>query len=93
MGVSGQLYHLPVPSGTDSEPIAVDVDLRDGPTSDMWNTSATTSAGKVVGNGTEPIDVELHGLKLMAGSPIFSWASIVTDLKGSATSKTRYANF
>ena len=48
MGVSGQLYHLPLPSG---EPTVTDVDLRDGPAIDMGNTSATTFAGRVVGDG------------------------------------------
>lgn len=94
MGVSGQLYHLPLPSG--AEPVAMDVDLRDGPASasDMGNTSATTFAGKVVGDSiTELIDVELYGLKLIAGGKIFSWESIVADLKEPATSKTRYGNF
>jgi hypothetical protein len=90
MGVSGQLYLLP--SG--AEPTAIDVDLRDG--LDMGNTSATTSAGKVVGDTgsiTEPIDIELYGLKLIAGNPIISWPSILADLKGLETSKTRYGNF
>ena len=65
----------------------MDVDLRDGPASDMGNTSATTFAGKVVGDSiTESIDVELYGLfglKWMAGR---------SGLKGRVTSKTRYAN-
>ena len=95
MGVSGQLYHLPLPSG--AEPETMDVDLRDGRASGMGNTSATTFAGKVVGDLdsiTELNDVELYGLKLIAGiSSAFSWASMVADLKGPATSKTRYGNF
>ena len=73
MGVSNQLNNLPVPSG--AVPAAVEVDLRDGPATDSEtsNTSATTSAGKVVGESiTEPDDIELRGLKLIAGSPTFS---------------------
>ena len=69
------------------------VDLRDGRAGDMGNTSATFSAGKVVGDGiTDLNDVELYGLKF-AGSIIFSWPSIVADLKAPTTSKTRYGNF
>jgi hypothetical protein len=93
MGVSGQLYHLPLPS--EAEPVAMDVDLLDGPASGTGNTSATTFAGKVVGDSiTELLDIELCGLKLIAGSPISSWAlaSIVTDLKGT-TSRVCYGNF
>jgi hypothetical protein len=98
MGASGQLYHLPLPSG--AEPAATDVDLRVGRAgvSDMGNTSATTFAGKVVGDSiTELNDIELYGLKLIAGSMIFSCTSIVADLNesrnGPATSKMRYRNF
>ena len=90
MGVSGQLYHLPlIPSGADPE--AMDVDLREGRASASGNTSATTFAGKVVGDSiTELNDIELYGLKLVAGS-ILSWPSItiVADLKEPGTSKTR----
>ena len=70
----------------------MDKDLQDG--FDMGNTSATTFAGKVVGDSisiTEVIDDELYKPKFIAGSPI-SWASIVADLKGSATLETRYGN-
>ena len=68
--------------------------VRDGRAGDMGNTSATFSADKVVGDGiTELNDVELYGRKLIAGSTIFSWPSIVADLAGPATSKTRYGNF
>jgi hypothetical protein len=73
----------------------MDVDLRDGFASGTGNISATTSAGNVVGDSTgitELLDIELRGLKLIAGSPIFSWVSIVTDLLGT-TSRVRYANF
>lgn len=93
MGVSGQLYHLPLPS--EVEPEAMDVDLLDGPASGTGNTSATTFAGKVVGDTiTEFFDMELYGLKLIAGSPIFSWASTVTDLKGTTSSLgVRYGDF
>ena len=95
MGVSGQLYHLPLPSG---EPAVTDVDLRDGPAIDMRNSSATTSAGRVVGDGITELlnEVVLRGLRLIAacGSPIlFSWVSIVEDLKGPTTLKKRYGNF
>ena len=84
MGVSGQLYNLPLPSGA-ARPAAWDVDLRDGCGS--GSTSATTFGGKVVGNCiTEVNEVELYGRKLIAGS-IFSWPSIVEDLKGPTTSK------
>ena len=72
----------------------MDVDLRDG--LDLGNTSASTSAGKVVGDSigiAELIDLELYGLRFIAGSTI-SWVSLVADLKGLATStsKTRYGN-
>ena len=86
MGVSGQLYHLPLPSG--AEPAVTDVDLRDGPASNTGNASATTFAGKVVGDSI----TGLRGPKLFAasGSPIFSWVFMVTDLKGppATTSKS-----
>ena len=98
MGVSGQLYHLPLPSG--AEPAATaDVDLRDGPACDVGNTSATTCADKVVGDSVAELnEVVLYGLKLIAasGGPTFSWVSIVADLtKGppAATSKRCYGNF
>ena len=93
MGVSGQLYHLPLPS--DAEPPAMKVDLRDGPASDMGNTSATTFAGKLVGDSITVWFTELNegGLELIAGSTIFSWVSKVADLKGVGTLKTsRYIN-
>jgi hypothetical protein len=67
MGPSEKLYHLPLPSG--AEPAAVDVplavDLRDGRAGGfMENTSATTFAGRVVGDrdsmaASELLDTEL----------------------------------
>ena len=90
MGISGQLYHVPLPSGT-----VLNVDLREGLAGVMGNISATTSAGNVVGDNirvAELIDVELYGLKLIAD--IYSWPSIVADLKGPGpTTRTRYGNF
>ena len=86
MGVSK--YNLPVPSGA-AKPAAGEVDLRDG--CDSGNTSATTFAGKVVGDCiTELNEVELYGRKLIAGS-IFSCPSIVEDVKGPATSEGLHA--
>ena len=70
----------------------MDVELPDGRDTGIGNTSATTSAGKVVGDSMELNDLELYGLVSIAGSTIFSWASIATDLKLPTTSKiqTRY---
>ena len=64
----------------------------------MGNTSATTCAGKVVGDRiTEFNEFVLYGLKLeliaASGSSLFSSGSKVEDLKGLATSKTRYGKF
>lgn len=66
----------------------------------MGNTSATTCAGKVVGDRiTEFNEFVLYGLKLEliaatgSGSRSFSSGSKVEDLKGLATSKMRYGKF
>lgn len=96
MGLSEQLYHLPLPSGADTT--AMVVDLRDSDGRALGNSSATLSAGKVVGDSdsiTELNEVELFGLKLIAGNPKISWPStgIDPDLKEPATSKARYGNF
>ena len=89
MGVSGELYTLPLPSGA-TKLATWDIDLRGDRVS--GNTSATTSAGKVVGDRfTGFNEVELFGRKLIIGS-IFSWPSIVEDLEGSASSKDLYAH-
>ena len=64
------------------------LDLRDSRATDIGNTSATTFAGKVVGDSImEPNDVKLYGLKSIAGSTIFSWASKIADLQRPAISK------
>lgn len=60
----------------------------------MWNTSATTFAGEVVGDHDRIIesrvnDTELCGLKLTAGSAKISWLSIDEDLKEPATSNSK----
>jgi hypothetical protein len=90
MGVSGQLYHIPLPSASGPVELA-DVDLRldEGPNA-MGNISATTFAGRVVGdNIMELIDVELYGLKLTAGSPTVFCISMDIDLREAGTSKMR----
>ena len=94
MGASEKIYRLPLPSG--AELAAMDVDLRVGRASVVENTSATTSAGNVVGDCiVELLDIELYGLELVAvnDSTVFSWASIVAVLKGPMTPKMCYRNF
>ena len=93
MGVSGELYTLPLPSGA-AKLATWDMDLQGDRV--CGNTSATTSAGRVVGDSiTELNEVELYGRKSIAGSIFkFSCPSIVEDLEGSqaATSKVLHAH-
>jgi hypothetical protein len=60
----------------------------------MGNISATTFADRVVGDSiTELFEVELYGMNLSAGSPIFSRASMLIDLREGTPSKTCYKSF
>ena len=67
MGISGRLCHLPLPSGTEPAVLNVTVEIRDGLAGGMENTSATNSAGNVVGDDIRVAEI--------AGGPIFSWSS------------------